>query len=74
MNQCVRASEVKFISCFLFIFPSIPIEIERVSACEKPTFGIRALRSTCGDAAEDWRGELVINRRYAEIRESGDEF
>ena len=41
------------------------------SECEKPTFGIRALRSTCGDAAEDRGGELVINWLSTEIRESG---
>ena len=42
------------------------------SKCEKPTIGIRALRSTYGDAAEDRGGKLVINWRSAEIRESGD--
>ena len=33
-------------------FLSNPIVSECVSECKKPTSGIRALRSTCGDAAK----------------------
>ena len=64
--MCVRVSEI---ITFSFVLSLVR---ECKSECEKPTIGIRALRSTCGDAMEDRGGKLVINWRFAEIRESGD--
>ena len=48
---CVRVINIQDFISGSFFLPN-PIVSECVSECKKPTSGIRALRSTCGDAAE----------------------